>query len=183
MNDSKRSFPSWLPLAAGLAAAVLGMILLWALVIKADDDAEKQDEPKIVETNDLSDAAERLGHPIYWAGEQPNKKLELAESDRGRVYVRYLDEDAEAGVRSTEYMTVVTYPVANAAAALRLGLAKRPDAELARGKNGAVVLIDPSTPGSIRLAYPGSNQQVELYTPNVRDSIRFATNGTVQPVP
>ncbi len=183
MNDSRRSLPSWLPLAAGLAAAALGMILLWALVIKADDDAEKDDEPRIVESSDLSDAAERLGHPIYWAGDQPSKQLELAESDRGRVYVRYLDAGVEPGARSTKFMTVVTYPVDNAAAALRRGLAKRPDAELARGKDGAVVLIDPNTPGSVRLAYPGADQQVELYTPNVKQSIRFATNGTVQPVP
>lgn len=183
MNDSKRSLPSWLPLAAGLAAAVIGMVLLWALVIKADDDAEQRDEPEIVETSDLSDAAERLGHDIYWAGERPRKQLELAESDTGRVYVRYLDADAEPGVRSTRYMTVVTYPVADAATALRRGLKSRPNAELARGKDGAVVLIDPDTPGSVRLAYPGSDQQVELYTPNVKDSIRLATTGAIQPVP
>src|ERR1700754_385217 len=111
MNDSKRSLPSWLPLTAGLAAAVLGMILLWFLVIEADEDAEKQDGPKIVETSDLSDVAERLGHPTYWAGDQPKTNLELAEADSGRVYVRYLDEDTEAGTRSTDFMTVATYPV------------------------------------------------------------------------
>lgn len=183
MNDSKRSLPSWVPLAAGLAAAVLGMVLLWALVIKSDDDAEKQDEPRVVETSDLSDAASRAGHPIYWAGELPKTKLELAEADSGRVYVRYLDEDAEPGVRSTQFMTVATYPVENATAALRRGAKKRPNAELARGKNGAVVLIDPTTPGSVRIAYPGSDEQVELYTPNVRDSIRLATDGSIQPVP
>lgn len=183
MNDSNRSRPSWLPLAAGLVAAVLVMVFLWSLVIEADEDDERGDGPEIVETSDLSDAAKRVGHPIYWAGEQPKTKLELAEADSGRVYVRYLDEDAEAGVRSTDFMTVATYPVENAAAALRRGVRNRPNAELARGDDGAVVLIDPDTPGSVRLAYPGSDEQVELYTPNVRDSIRFATNGTIQPVP
>ena len=183
MNDSKRSLPSWLPLAGGLAIAALGTILLWFLVIDADEDAERLDGPKIVETSDLSAAAERLGHPIYWAGEQPKTNLELAESDSGRVYVRYLDEGAEAGVRSTDFMTVATYPVADAASALRRGLENRPDAELARGEGGAVVLIDPDTPGSVRLAYPGSDQQVELYTPDVERSIRLATDGSIQPVP
>jgi hypothetical protein len=158
------------------------MILLWALVIKADDDAEKQDSPKIVETSDISDAAERLGHPIYWAGERPETNLELGESDSGRVYVRYLDEGTEAGTRSARFMTVATYPVENAAAALRRGVGNRPNAELARGKNGALVLIDPGTPGSVRLAYPGSDQQVEIYTPNVRESIRLATDGSIEPV-
>lgn len=181
MNDSKRSLPSWLPLAAGLAIAVLGMILLWALVIKSDEDAA-EDAPRIVETTDISDAAERLGHPIYWAGERPKTNLELAESDSGRVYVRYLDEGTEAGTRSAKFMTVATYPVENAAAALRRGVGSRPNAELARGKNGALVMIDPDTPGSVRLAYPGSDQQVEIYTPNVRESIRLATDGSIKPV-
>ena len=182
MNDFKRSLPSWVPLAAGLAIAVLGMLLLWALVIKSDEDAEK-DGPKVVETGDISDAAQRLGYPIYWAGERSKTDLELAEADSGRVYVRYLDEGTEAGTRSTKFMTVATYPVPNATAALRRALKTRPDAELARGDDGAVVLIDPNTPGSVRLAYPGSDQQVELYTPNVRESIRLATNGSIQPVP
>jgi hypothetical protein len=181
MNDFKRSLPSWVPLAAGLAIAALGMILLWALVIKSDEDAA-DDGPRVVETTDLSDAAERLGHPIYWAGERPKTDLELAEADTGRVYVRYLDEGTEAGTRSTKFMTVVTYPVPNATAALRRALKTRPNAELARGKDGAVVLIDPNTPGSVRLAYPGSDQQVELYTPDVRESIRLATNGSIKPV-
>src|ERR1700754_1206790 len=108
MNDSKRSLPSWLPLAAGLAVAVLGMILLWFLVIDAEEDSERQDGPAVVETSDLSEAAERLGHPLYWGGEQPKTALELAEADSGRVYVRYLDEGAEPGVRSTDFMTVAT---------------------------------------------------------------------------
>jgi hypothetical protein len=182
MNDSNR-LPSWLPLAAGLAIAVLGMVLLWLLVIDAGEDAEQQGGPEIVESSDLSAAAQRLGHPIYWAGDRPKTKLELAETDSGRVYVRYLDEDSQAGVRSTDFMTVATYPVENAVAALRRGVENRPNAELARGDGGAVVLIDPDTPGSVRLAYPGSDQQVELYSPDVEDSIRIATDGSVQPVP
>jgi hypothetical protein len=185
MNDSRRRrFPSWLPLAAGLAVAVLGMILLWALVIKADEDAERDDGPAIVETSDLSDAADRAGHPIYWAGERPDSSLELAEApDGGPVYVRYLDAGAEAGVRSADFMTVATYAVDDAAAALRRGSKKRPNAELARGKGGALVLIDPATPGSVRIAYPGADEQIELYTPNVEESIRLATDGSIQPVP
>lgn len=189
MSDSRgsRSLPSWLPLAAGLAAAVLGMVLLWALVIASDEDAERDDRgssgPRIVETSELSAAAKRLGHTIYWAGERPRTSIELAESKAGQVYVRYLPPGAKAGVRSADFVTVATYPVENAAAALQRGLDKRPNAELARGADGAVILIDPTTPGSVRLAYPGSNQQIELYTPNVEEGLQLATDGSIQPVP
>ena len=188
MSDSRRSFPPDSPLAAGLAVAALGMVLLWFLVIAADEDAAKDGErgggaPRIVEASALSDAAERVGHPIYWAGELPDTSLELAESENGAVFVRYLDEGAEAGVRSADFTTVATYQVDDAAAALRRGLSKRPNAELARGADGAVVLIDPDTPGSVRLAYPGSDEQVELYTPDVEQSVRLATSGAIKPVP
>lgn len=182
MNDSNRSLPSWLPIAGLLVGAVVVMLLLWFLVIKSEDDAA-EDSPKVVQVSDLSDAAERVGHPVYWAGERSQTKLELSESDAGRVYVRYLDEDAEPGVRSTDFMTVATYKVEDAAAALRRGAKNRPQAELARSDDGALILIDPETPGSVRIAYPGSDEQVELYTPNVRESIRLATNGSIQPVP
>jgi hypothetical protein len=182
MNDSNRSLPSWLPIAGLLAGAVVVMLLLWFLVIKAEDDAVK-DSPEVVQVSDLSDVAERVGHPVYWAGERAQTKLELSESDAGRVYVRYLDEDAEPGVRSTDFVTVATYPVEDAAAALRRGAKNRPGAELARSDDGALILIDPKAPGSVRIAHPGSDEQVELYTPNVRDSIRLATNGSIQPVP
>jgi hypothetical protein len=182
MNDSKRSFPSWLPLASLLVGAVAVMLLLWFLVIKAENDVGR-DGPEVVEASDLSDAADRAGHPVYWAGEREGKKIELAESDDGRVYVRYLDENAEAGVRSTKFMTVATYPTDDAVAALRRGAKRLPNAELARGDDGSVVLIDPSTPGSVRIAHPGSDEQIEFYTPNIRESIRLATDGSIQPVP
>jgi hypothetical protein len=184
MNDSKRPLPSWLPLAAGLAIAVLGMVLLWALVIKSDDDAAN-DGPKVVDVGGLSDAAERAGHPVYWAGERDGARYELGESDAGRVYVRYLTGDAEPGVRSTDFTTVVTYPVANgdAVAALKRAADARPGAELARGKNGATILVNPKTPGSIHIAYPDSKEQIEIYSPSVKESIRLATSGAIQPVP
>jgi len=183
VSSTKRSLPSWLPLAAGLAAAVVAMLLIWLLFIKAEDEAGDAGGPEIVQTSGLSDAAKRLGHPIYWIGERTGASYELAESDNGRVYVRYLDRGADAGVRSTQFVTVATYPVRNATAALRRGLASRPEAELARADNGALLLIDPKAPGSIRLAYPGADQQVELYTPDVAEGIRLAKSGAVQPVP
>lgn len=183
MNDSKRSLPAWTPIAAIIVGAVVVMLLLWALVIKSDDEDQGSDRPEIVQPSDLSDAAARLGHPVYWAGERPATKLELAESGSGRVYVRYLDEDAEPGVRSTKYLTVATYPVDDPEAALRRAKADSSSgAELARSDGGALMLIDPATPGSIRVAYPDSSEQVEVYSPDVAEGVRLVKSGKIQPV-
>jgi hypothetical protein len=182
MNDSRRPLPSWLPLAGGLAIAVLGMVLLWFLVIKAEDDAAS-DGPKVVDVGGLSDAADRVGHPVYWVGERDGTRYELSESDSGRVYVRYLTGDAQPGVRSTAFTTVATYPVDDGVAALRRAAKVRPGAELARGKDGATLLINPNTPGSIHVAYPGSKEQIEVYSPNVKQGLKLVTSGAVVPVP
>ena len=148
-----------------------------------DDESPASDGPAIVETNELSDAADRLGHPVYWVGERDGTDYELSESDSGRVYVRYLDEGTKPGVRSAQFLTVATYPVDDAVAALRRAAKERPRAELAKGEDGAVVLIDPETPGSVRLAYPDGDEQIEVYSPDVKEGLQLVTGGEVQPVP
>jgi hypothetical protein len=180
-DDSKSSLPSWAPIAGLLVGAVVVMLLLWALVIKSDED-EADDSPRIVQSSDIAATAKRLGRSIYWAGERPNTKLELAESDSGRVYVRYLDMDSEAGVRNADFLTVATYPVDDPAAALRRAKQTRPGSELARSDGGALMLIDPAAPGSIRVAYPGVSEQVEVYTPDIADGIELVKRDQIEPV-
>jgi hypothetical protein len=166
----------------------LAAIVLLVIVFTGDDGNDNEtasapDGPVIVEQDDLSAEADRLGHPIYWAGEREDKQYELSESSAGRVYVRYLDEDTEAGVRSAQFLTVATYPLEDPVAGLRIAAKQSKKAALARSKDGALVLIDPASPGSVRLAYPGSDQQIEVYSPDPREAIKLATDGDVQPVP
>jgi hypothetical protein len=182
VTDSKRSLPSWLPLVGGLLAAVVGMLLIWALFIKADEDAAN-DGPEVVSAAQLSNEADQLERPIYWVGERDGARYELSESESGRVYVRYLTGDAEAGVKSTDYVTVGTYPVDDGVAALKRAAKAKPGAELARSDDGATMLINPQTPGSIHLAYPDSKWQIELYSPDVEEGLRLVKDGQVKPVP
>jgi hypothetical protein len=182
VTETKRTLPSWAPSGGLIAGAVVVMLLLWTLVIKADDDAESSDRPEIVDVGDIATTAASLGHSIYWAGERPGTKLELSESDAGRVYIRYLPKGAEPGVRSARFLTIATYPLENPAAALRRAKVTRPDAELARSDAGALMLIDPAAPGSIRVAYPGASEQVEVYTPNVADGVELVRRDRIEPV-
>lgn len=175
MSQTKRSLPSWLPLAGGLLVAVLALILLWALVIDADDDASKTgDGPAIADAAGISDVADRVGHPVYWLGERAGTEYELTETESGRVYVRYLEDGAQAGDESDDFVTVGTYPAGNAVAAVRRAAKSRPNAELARADDGAVLMIDPDAPRSIFVAYPGSKEQIELYSPDPKQGLRIA---------
>jgi len=139
-------------------------------------------KPAIVDAAQLADAAERRGEPIYWVGERDGKQIELVESDSDRVYVRYLDEGVEPGVRSAAFLTIATYPEQDPVAALRREAKKRKNAEIARGKDGGVVLIDPDKPNSVYVAYPGDQFQIEVYSPDVREALKLATSGAVDPV-
>jgi hypothetical protein len=188
MTSSPSSSTS-LPFKIALAVVTLAAaVLLWIVFAGSDDGDDKQtatapDGPTIVDEADLSAEADRVGHPIYWVGEREGKQYELSESSSGRVYVRYLDEDTEPGVRSAQFLTVATYPLKNPVAGLRIAAKQSKGAVLARSRDDAFLLIDPNTPGSIRLAYPGSDQQIEVYSPNSREAIKLATDGDVQPVP
>lgn len=177
---------SRLPLIGAILAVVAVVLIVWLVFLNDDDEdtAPAADgRPAIVDPDDLSDVADRAGHPIYWVGEQDGKELELTETSNGRVYVRYLDEGTEPGIRSARFLTIATYPLANPIIGLRRTAKQRKGAELARSRDDAVVLVDPATPGSVRLAYPGSEQQIEVYSPDPKQALRLATSGDVEPVP
>ena len=180
MSNSESSSSSWRIALAALAALAVAL-LVWFVFVRGDDDAGAEGGPQVVEAGEISARAAELGRPIYWAGERDGARYELSESESGRVYVRYLDEDAEAGERSTEFLTIGTYPSKNAVAALRRAAHTQPEAELARGDDGSTVLINPKTPGSVHIAYPDSDWQVEVYSPDVEEGLRLAKEGGVKP--
>lgn len=140
------------------------------------------DDPAFVGASELQAAAERLGQPIYWVGERPGANVELVDSESGRVYVRYLDEGAEPGVRSAQFLTVATYPERDPVAALRREAKRRPKARLTRSGDGAIVLIDLHTPNSVYLAYPGGEHQVEVYSPDAREVLQLVNTGAVEAI-
>ncbi len=181
MSDSGQFEFPWRA-AAVAAAAVAVALLVWFLLIRGDDDSDPGNGPRIVDAGEIAERASELGRPIYWVGERDGAHYELSESSAGRIYVRYLDEGAEPGVRSTEFLTVATYPSKDAVAALEKAAEERGDAELARSDDGATVLINTRTPGSVHLAHPGSDWQVEVYSPDPEAGLRLVKDGAVQPV-
>ena len=165
-------------LAAALVAAVA------VLVVRDDDVSLAAGEPQVLSGEDLSELADDAEHPIYWLGQRTGSEYEVTETTAGRFFVRYLEGDAEAGDERADFLTVATYPAKDGVAEIKQAVRDTPRAELARGDNGAFLLIDPTSSTSAHLAYPGPDSpQIEVYSPSPGEALRLATRGEVQQVP
>jgi hypothetical protein len=168
-----------------LVLALLGVLAVSAL--HNDDDASPTagstppDGPRVVSAAQLSDFAAELGEPVYWIGPRRGARYELTETSAGRVYVRYLRDGAEAGDKRPDFVTVATYPGQNGVAKLRQTAGDRRGA-LDRTAGGGLVLAEPSSPDSVYLAYPGTDVQVEVYSPLPSHALRLASRGEVRQV-
>ncbi len=159
-----------------VAVAVIGFLL-----ISGGDDDQGAEGPTIVTTDELEEIAEDAERPIYWAGERPGTLLVYERTEDGLVYVRYVAADAEAYDPSKSFLTVGTYTVDDAVKDLE---------EVAEGENtirndlpdGGLVVINTERPSSAYVAYPGAEEQVEVYAPDPRRAFRIATSGEIVPI-
>lgn len=166
---------------AVLCVVLLAMIAAWS--VGCGDDPPAAGEPRIVSVGELSDFAAEASMPIYWLGVRDGTELELTEEDSGRVFVRYLEDGADAGDEASKYLTVGTYPSEDGVADLRQAARNGDGRVLARTDDGAVLLVDRHSPNSAHLAYPGVGTQIEVYSPTSGQALRLASQGAVRPVP
>ena len=109
--------------------------------------------------------AARLGRPVYWVGKEAGKTYELTQTPDGRVYVRYLPDSVAVGV-PRPYLTVGTYPVENAYAVT--AAAANEFGSVSLKIPGGVAFYDRSRPTSVYVAFPGIDEQIEVYDPSAR---------------
>jgi hypothetical protein len=167
--------------AAAVAAAGAGVVL--GVVLTGSGGGERQSvgiSPVIVSPAGLRTLAGAVPEPIYWAGRVAGRSIELSRSADGKVYVRYLPQGVAAGA-ADPYLTVATYPYANAFQAIQ-GLARQPGAETVRLPLGGLAVIDASNPTNIHLAFPGSSYEVEVFAPAAAEARRVVAAGRVAPV-
>lgn len=136
--------------------------------------------PRISTVDGLSALSGLRGEPVYWAGPRPSAVYEVTEN-AGRVYIRYLRVGAQLGSARPDFLTVATYPRPDAYADIEAA-AKRPGATMIAIPQGLAV-YDEATPTSIYLAYRGSTQQIEVYSPSALEARRVVESGLVRPVP
>ncbi len=164
-----------------LSVALVAAVVVW--LAHGDDSTPTVGEPEVVTASQLSEFAAERGTPVYWLGERSGASYELTDTAAGRVYVRYLTGGAKAGDDRANFITVATYPGGDGIAALRKAAAEQKGAKLGKTDDGAVLLVDPTSPNNAHLAYPGANLQIEVYSPVPGEALRLAARGAVRPVP
>jgi hypothetical protein len=130
---------------------------------------------------ELKALARKLGHPIYSAGTEANKRYEVTQTTDGRVYIRYLPQGVGVGNRRPDYLTVGTYPQVGAITALRASAAKSHDATV-NVAGGGFASVNKAHPTSVYLAYPGEDVQVEVYDPSASLARQLVSEGRIAPV-
>jgi hypothetical protein len=131
----------------------------------------------------LSGLSKALGRPVYWSGPRPSSTYELTlASNAQRVYVRYLPPGVPLGSPRPDYLSIGTYSIRGAAAALR-ARAKQPGGVSLKLPHGAVGFYSTARPTSVYMAFPGTNEQIEVYDPSAEVALRTAESGIVRPVP
>jgi hypothetical protein len=125
-----------------------------------------------ISPSDLAKVATRLGRPVYWAGPRPRTTYELTQPPDGRIYVRYLPAGVAVGAPQP-YLTVGTYPLTNAYAATKAA-AKQPGS-VTVPVTGGIGFYSKMRPTSVYLAFPGVDEQIEVFDPTA--SIARATVG------
>lgn len=173
-----------LRLLGAVAALVLVAVALILAIVGGEGEggaaASLERPAQLVQPADLTTVAGEVGHQIYWAGKRPGLKIELSVEAGNDVYLRYLTRGATAGDRRQSFLTVGTYPVPDAAGALRHTAAEA-GTSVERLGGGGVALPNPSSIGSVYLAYPGSDLEIEVYDPVPGRALRLIRAGQVVP--
>jgi hypothetical protein len=136
--------------------------------------------PVATSPDKLKKLAAARGRPIYWAGTRGGTTYELTNVPGGRIFIRYLPRGVQVGA-TKPYLTVATYPLARAFADTRAA-ANRSNAVKVPIKGG-IAFYTKARPTSVYVAFPGVDEQMEVFHPSARSARALVTSGRIRPVP
>lgn len=165
----------------GLGIIAVMVVVLIFRGLTDDDSSESTGGAEIATVDTLRERAEELGRPVYWAGPLEGAELELSEPEPGQTFVRYLTDGATAGDPQTNFLAVGTYDFADAAGALET-LAEQPGAVRRSVPGGGVAYYPRDKPTGVYLAFPGSDVQIEVYSPNAKQALDLVVSGQIVPI-
>jgi hypothetical protein len=166
--------------AVVLFATACGFAVWWLMIRSPTRPATAPQTTTVTAVAVSQDGLETLaslGRPIYWAGARPGDTYELTQSAGGKVFVRYLPVNVPVGTPKV-YLTIGTYPMANAYAVTRRAAA-HPGTTIVPATRGAVAFYRTNLPTNVYMAYPGSDFQVEVFDPTPTEAHELVTSGTI----
>ncbi|MDQ3631445.1 MAG: hypothetical protein M3417_09330 [Actinomycetota bacterium] len=188
---SSSSRPAWVSVAVG-AAIVVAVVLLFVLLRGGDDDPSPvgsgatgataaRAQPAATTPERLATLARERKRPIYWVGPARGQTYELTETPDGSLYLRYLDAGAKVGDPRPNFLTVGTYPQSDALETVTQA-SERPGAQVEKLENEGLAVANRSRPNSWYLAYPDSDELVEVFSPRAGRARELVRSGRVVPV-
>jgi hypothetical protein len=162
-------------IALGLATFLVGWLMLGG-----KDKPSTQSSVSGVSEAQLREFAASAPNPVYWAGARTGQTYELFRTSDGRVYVRYLPAGVKVGDPRPQFLTVGTYPVQKAFAAVKR-IGRAPGATTRQLPGGGIAVFSSATP-SVYFAYPGAKYQVEVFTPSPSSARNLVLGGQVVPI-
>jgi hypothetical protein len=91
-----------------------------------------------------------------------------------------LPQNVKAG-DPRRYLTVGTYPLPNAVAAVR-AISKRTGEQAFQAAGSGVAVVDSAHPTSVYLAFSGSNYEIEVFDASAARAHRIVVSGGIVPV-
>ena len=160
-----------------MAAVVIAATVVWLFV----RDGDERPAARAVSLADLQALERSLGRPVFWAGPRRGTVYELTQTDSGRVFVRYLPADVEVGSEDAEFLSVGTYPQADALAGI-VAAQERDGAVDVAVPGGGIGVYNEGNPTSVHFTYPDAAYQVEAFEPRAGVALELVTSGQVRSV-
>jgi hypothetical protein len=183
--------PAWPSLLVG--AAVIALALLAFLLLRGGDD---DPAPAASGTSGATAAAARpvattparlealaasSGRPIFWVGPSRGRTYELTRTADGSTYVRYLDAGVPVGDPRPDFLTVGTYPQEKAFETVREA-SERAGAQVEELDDDGLAVANRSRPNSWYLAFPDSDELVEVFSPKAGRARELVRTERIVPV-
>jgi len=165
-------------------AVVVGVVLWLVLGHSSKHHKKKNNNPALgipataFNAANLKAESYVINTKFFWAGKKPGYKYEFTRDNRGYLYVRYLPAAVHVGAKGAHYLIVATYPVTGAYQALKAQAGKK----AVSGPDGSIVYIRPSDHRSVLMAFPGVNDQIEIFDPSPPVAISTAESRKIKPI-
>jgi hypothetical protein len=164
------------------AVALAVAFVAWLVLHDGDGSSEpKRTESAAVSVVELRSLAASLDRPVYWAGARPGFRYELTKTTQGQIYIRYLPPGVRVGDARPAFLTVGSYPQANAFARLQAAAHARGAVTVPIAGSG-LAFYNKRRPTSVYFTYPGANYQVEVYDRSPARARSLVASGKIVPI-